>query len=73
MVSGGSEFTILLIVFLLIGLVSFIITVAALIDIVKSEFKGNNDKLVWILLTILVSPIGGILYFIIGRQQKIGA
>lgn len=56
----------------IIGLVSFIITVMALIDIVQSDFKGDNDKIIWLLLTLFISPIGAILYFTIGRKQKVG-
>ena len=47
-----------------------ILPIAALIDISKSEFKGN-DKLMWILLVIFTNPIGAILYFTIGKNQKI--
>ena len=56
--------TILLI--LLIGIVPAII---ALIDILKSEFKGNN-KLIWVLVVILFNFFGAVLYFLIGKEQK---
>ena len=56
----------------IITLVSLIITIVALVDILRNEFKGSNDKIIWVLLTIFISPIGGILYFIIGTKQKIG-
>lgn len=57
----------------IISLISFIITLVALIDIVRSDFKGDNDKIIWILLTLFLSPIGAILYFIIGKKQKVGS
>ena len=60
-----------LVFFGIIGLVCFIINVIALIDIIKSDFKGDNDKIMWLLLTLFISPIGAILYFIIGRKQKV--
>lgn len=44
--------------------------IVALIDIAKNEFNGN-DKLMWILLVIFTNPIGSILYFTIGKKQKI--
>lgn len=47
------------------------ITVAALVDIVKSEFSGNN-KIVWLLVVLLANFPGVILYFFIGRHQKVG-
>ncbi len=42
----------------------------ALIDILKSNFKGN-DKIVWLLVVIFFNFFGSILYFIIGRKQRI--
>jgi len=42
----------------------------ALIDVVKSEFKGQN-KVVWIILIIFIPPAGTILYWLIGRKQKV--
>jgi len=44
--------------------------IIALIDILKSEFSGNN-KTVWILVVLFGNFIGAILYFTIGRKQKI--
>jgi hypothetical protein len=41
----------------------------ALVDIIRSEFKGNA-KVVWILVVLFTSIIGLILYLLIGRQQK---
>jgi hypothetical protein len=41
----------------------------AIIDIVRSKFKGNN-KLIWVLVTIFV-PFGGLIYFICGRKNKV--
>lgn len=42
----------------------------ALIDILKSKFEGNT-KLIWIMLVVFTNLIGTILYFIIGKNQKI--
>jgi hypothetical protein len=44
--------------------------VVALVDIVKSNFEGNN-KIVWVLVVCFFNIIGAILYFIIGKNQKI--
>ncbi|MGK0391281.1 MAG: hypothetical protein ACI94Y_004043 [Maribacter sp.] len=59
-------------VFGIIIFISFIITVMALIDIIRSDFKGDNDKIKWLLLTLFITPIGAILYFIIGKKNKVG-
>ncbi len=42
----------------------------AIIDVVRSEFKGEHDKLIWLLLVILLPFVGTILYFTIGKDQK---
>jgi hypothetical protein len=42
----------------------------ALIDIVKNEFTGSN-KVIWLLMVIFIPILGFILYFLIGREQKI--
>ncbi len=47
-------------------------TIIALIDIVKNEFSGNN-KIVWLLVVLFGNFLGAILYFIIGRKQKLSA
>ena len=59
-----------MILILIIGLFGLLLPVIALIDILKSQFKGN-DKLIWVLVVILFNFVGSILYFIIGRKQKI--
>jgi membrane protein DedA with SNARE-associated domain len=47
-------------------------TIVALIDIVRNEFSGNN-KIVWLLVVLLGNFLGALLYFIIGRKQKLSA
>lgn len=54
-------------IFLLLIFLPFII---AFIDILKSDFPGNN-KIVWLLAVIFVPFIGAVAYLIIGRKQKI--
>jgi heme/copper-type cytochrome/quinol oxidase subunit 2 len=52
----------------LFGVPLFII---ALVSVLRAEFSGN-DKLVWILVIIFLPVLGPILYFIIGRRQRVG-
>lgn len=58
------------IVLLLVMLLLLVTPIIALIDILKSEFDGNN-KLIWTLVVLLGSFIGAALYYFIGRKQKI--
>ncbi len=59
---------ILILVVLFLGIIS---TVIALVDILRNEFIGNN-KIVWVLVVLLGNFLGAILYFLIGRNQKLG-
>ena len=54
----------------MIGLGFTVIWVLALIEIVRSEFQDKNERLIWLLLVILLPLIGTILYFAIGRKQR---
>lgn len=57
-------------ILLVFGVLGLILPIVALIDIIKSQFNGN-DKLIWVLVVLFLSFIGAILYFIIGRKQRI--
>ena len=59
-----------IIIVLLFSLFLLILPILALIDIVRNEFEGNN-KIVWVLIVIFFNLIGSILYFLIGRNQKV--
>ena len=54
---------------LFILIVVFVPWLIALMDILKSDFRGNN-KIVWLLVVILIPFIGMIAYFLIGRKQR---
>lgn len=54
----------------IIVLFIFLLPLIALIDILRSKFEGNN-KVVWVLVVIFLTIIGAILYFTIGKNQKI--
>lgn len=54
----------------IIILVLIVPVVLYLIDVLKSEFKGNN-KIVWVLVLIFLNIIGALLYKFIGEKQKI--
>lgn len=60
-----------LIIVLLFVLLPTVLWIAALVDIIKSDFKDSNNKIIWILIVILVPIIGSILYFLMAKNQKI--
>lgn len=55
---------------LAITLFALLLPIFALIDILRSDFKGN-DKIIWVLLVLFMNLFGTLLYFIIGAKQKI--
>ena len=57
-------------ILILFVLLPTILWIVALVDILKSEFQGYN-KLIWVVVVIFLPIVGSILYFIIGKSQKI--
>jgi hypothetical protein len=57
-------------IILIFILICILPTIIALIDIVRNEFTGNN-KIVWLLVVLFGNFLGAVLYFIIGRKQKL--
>ena len=59
-----------LLVLWIIFVAVFVLWLWAMIDILKNEFTGSN-KLIWLLVVMLLPFIGMVLYWFIGREQKI--
>lgn len=55
----------------LIGLLCLALWIFALVDIVNSRFRQDTTKIVWALVVIFIPFIGTILYYLIGREQKL--
>lgn len=55
---------------MIIIIFGLLLPIIALIDILRSEFKGN-EKVIWVLFVLFLSLIGTLIYFIIGTKQKI--
>ncbi len=64
---GGIE---LLILFISAGFL-FLIPLIALVNILRSRFEESNNKLVWVLVVLFLNLIGAILYYAIGRKQRV--
>lgn len=62
---GGS-----IVVFLLVGLLYTILWIYCLVDILRSEFKDPNMKLIWIVILLFAQGIGPIIYLILGKNTK---
>jgi len=67
---GGQEL-ILIFVALFILTVGLLVPIIALIDIIRSDFRGSNDKLIWVIVVLFLNIIGAVLYWAIGRNQRV--
>jgi hypothetical protein len=46
--------------------------VMSLIDILKSDFKGGSGiKIVWLLVVFFLQILGAVIYYFIGKKQKV--
>lgn len=54
---------------LIFGIGGFILFLWALIDVIRRQFPNQNDKILWLVLIILISWIGPILYLAIGKKK----
>lgn len=57
-------------VIILVVLATMCVWIFALVDVLKSEFRGENDKLLWAIVILLGGLIGAVVYFAIGRNYK---
>jgi hypothetical protein len=67
MMPGGAE---ILVILFILG-TPFLMMVLALVDILRSDFEQSSNKLVWTIVVILLPFIGSLIYFLIGRNQKV--
>lgn len=42
-----------------------------LVDCAKNESEEGNTKVVWILIIIFTAPLGGIIYYLIRRPERL--
>jgi len=43
--------------------------IIALISIIRNDFPGENEKIMWAILLVLLPVIGTILYFAVGARR----
>ena len=64
---GGQEISLILLV---LG-VTTLLPIIALVDVIRSDFRGSNDKIMWVIIILFLNIIGALLYFFIGRKQRV--
>lgn len=66
--------TSIILLFLFIIVLAIFLTIfwiLMIIDVAKRKFKNENDKIVWILIVILLSWLGAVIYyFVIKKDHK---
>jgi hypothetical protein len=55
---------------LLFALIYFVLWVYCLVDIIRSDFRDPNMKLIWIVVLLLGQGVGPLIYMILGRGTK---
>ncbi|AMQ55231.1 PLDc N-terminal domain-containing protein [Algoriphagus sanaruensis] len=60
----------ILIFILLASLAYFFLWVYCLVDIIRSDFKDQNMKLIWIVILLFAQGFGPIAYLILGKGSK---
>ena len=56
---------------ILFGLAMTILWVWMLIEVLTKEPDEGNDKVVWLIVVLLLGHLGGIIYFVARRPQRI--
>ncbi len=71
-ISGiGRGFHFIGLIEILIFLAFFVFTIVATINLLRSKFSSSTDKLIWLLVIVFFPFIGAVLYWSIGRKQRI--
>ena len=54
----------------ILGLLTFLMWIFALIDCLRSEFEEPNQRLVWVIVIVFVPFLGPLLYFAISKKGR---
>ena len=55
----------------LFSILSLAFYIFVIIDCAKYEPDEGNTKIVWILIIVLTAPLGGIIYYLVRRPERI--
>lgn len=62
---GIGGFILLMLILMAVFVFLFVFWILMIIDCAKREFKGENDKVVWILVLVFLGFIGAIIYYFV--------
>ena len=63
-------FLVIMPLFFLVGLAFLIFWILMIVDCIKRKFPNENDKILWILVIILTSWIGALIYYFVVKRKK---
>lgn len=55
----------------LLSLGAIVLWIWSIVDVVRSNFKKESDKIVWLIVVLSLQLMGTILYMIYGVKQKL--
>ncbi len=58
-------------ILLLVSLGYLVFWTILLVDVIRSDFKESNMKLIWVIVLIFAHIIGPTLYLFLGKNSKI--
>ena len=58
----------IILLFLLLPVLAWIV---ALVDIIRSQFRNDTDRLLWIVVVTLAPVLGVLIYLVLGRRYKV--
>jgi len=56
--------------FLTAALAIFVLWIWAIIDVIRSDFKDQTTKIIWIALLIFLPFLGAVIYPFVGKSTK---
>ena len=57
----------------LFSILSLVFYIFVIVDCAKYESDEGNTKIVWILIIVLTAPLGGIIYYLVRRPERISS
>ena len=62
---GIGGLILLMLIFMAVFVFLFVFWILMIIDCAKREFKGENDKVVWILVLVFLGFLGAVIYYFV--------
>ncbi|MDN6968341.1 PLDc_N domain-containing protein [Oenococcus sp. UCMA 17063] len=53
-----------------LAIVELVLLISALISILRHRHYRHGNRIIWIVLVLLIQPLGAIAYFLIGRENE---